>query len=484
MRLLLLIAFLLSLLRADATDVVVATVDDFDSVIRKGEIALVKFYAPWCGHCQKLAPEWEKAAKEIPNEAVMVDVDCTKETKLAEKYSIKGFPTIILFRDGKEIETYKGARQSDAIVKYIKANVGPAAVYPTTAEEVEKLKEENEVLCVGVTSDPESALSKALLSAAQLLRMKMKFALVTKPEILPGEKPETIVVFRKDGEKEVYEGNMEADNLKEFLETAVVPFAAEISPANYLKYAELSKAVGWVMLKPNEDLSKELKPKLLDIGKKMRRHLAILWVDIVQYPVWKNFGVPENATYPAFAIAKGEKHYVLPTSEPATVKSIEEFIVNYAEGNATAELKSQPVPNVETVDGLTTIVGKTLKKHLSSGKDVLIEFFAPWCGHCKNFAGTYAKLAKEFESSDVIIAAMDATANDVDSSLFEVTGFPTLYFVPNGGKPILYNGDRTFYDLYKFIRDHSSAFNENKDTSVPKEEKKEEARNDEDKSDL
>ncbi|ORC85500.1 protein disulfide isomerase [Trypanosoma theileri] len=484
MRLLLLIAFLLSLLRADASDVVAATVDDFDSVIKKGEIALVKFYAPWCGHCQKLAPEWEKAAKEVPGEAIMVDVDCTKETKLAEKYSIKGFPTIILFRNGEEVETYKGARQSDAIVKYIKANVGPAAVYPTTAEEVEKLKEEHEILCVGLTSDAESPLAKELLSVAQRLRMKMKFAIVTKPEIVPGEKAETVVVYRKDDEKEVYQGNMEADNLKNFLETAVVPFAGEIGPANYLRYAELSKPVGWVLLKPKEELSKELQPKLLEVGKKMRQHLAILWVDAEQYPVWKNLGVSEDAKYPAFVIAKGDKHHVLPTSEPATVESIEEFIVKYAEGKTDAELKSQPVPEVETVDGLTTIVGKTMNKYLSSGKDILIEFFAPWCGHCKNFAGTYAKVAKEFESSDVIIAAIDATANDVDRSLFDVTGFPTLYFVPSGGKPILYNGDRTFYDLYKFIRDHSSSFKDDKGASVPKEEKKEEVRSDEDRGDL
>ncbi|RNF25759.1 putative protein disulfide isomerase [Trypanosoma conorhini] len=465
-RFLVFVTLLLCSLRVEGSEVVAATDKDFDSVLARGEVALVKFYAPWCGHCQKLAPEWEKAAKEIPSEAIMVDVDCTKEKELAKKYSIQGFPTIILFREGKEVEHYKGGRQSTDLVNYVKANVGPAVVYPSSAEELAKLKEEHDAVCVGVASGTESALSTTLANSAQRLRMKLKFAVITDPEILPEEKPESIIVFRKGGEKEVYEGAMEAEELNSFLEVSVLPFAGEIGPRTYMNYAGLSTPVGWVLLKPSGEASQELKPKLVELGRKMRRHVVLLWVDAEQYGVAPSLDLPEDAKYPAFVIARGEDHFVHPSTEPVTAEGIEKFIVEVSEGKVAKELKSQPVPEVETVEGLTTVVAKTLDKHLSSGKDMLIEFFAPWCGHCKNLAPTYAKLAKEFESSDVIIAAMDATANHVDQSVFAVSGFPTIYFVPHGKPPISYEGDRTFNDMYEFVREHSTAL---KDTPVSEE---------------
>lgn len=60
---------------------------------------VVEFFAPWCGHCKKLAPEWEKAATALKGgepAIVLASVDATEEPNkaLAEKFGIKGFPTI------------------------------------------------------------------------------------------------------------------------------------------------------------------------------------------------------------------------------------------------------------------------------------------------------------------------------------------------------------------------------------------------------
>lgn len=66
-------------------------------------------------------------------------------------------------------------------------------------------------------------------------------------------------------------------------------------------------------------------------------------------------------------------------------------------------------------------MGKTFKEVLSSGKDVLMEFYAPWCGHCKKLAPIYDNLGKHFkDNADVIIAKIDATNNDIPDGRFEV----------------------------------------------------------------
>eukprot|EP01006_Ploeotia_vitrea_P026208 TRINITY_DN59175_c0_g1_i1.p1 TRINITY_DN59175_c0_g1~~TRINITY_DN59175_c0_g1_i1.p1 ORF type:complete len:415 (-),score=90.99 TRINITY_DN59175_c0_g1_i1:105-1349(-) len=82
------------------------------------EIALVEFYAPWCGHCKSLAPEWEKAAKALQGIVKIVAVDATVEQSLASEYQVQGFPTIMIFGDDKrKPQQYQGGRTADAIIQ-------------------------------------------------------------------------------------------------------------------------------------------------------------------------------------------------------------------------------------------------------------------------------------------------------------------------------------------------------------------------------
>ena len=77
--------------------------DNFEEEVQQSEdYWLVEFYAPWCGHCQKLAPEWKKAAKELHGVARLGAVNCDDEKSTCSKYGIKGFPTIKAFGSDKE----------------------------------------------------------------------------------------------------------------------------------------------------------------------------------------------------------------------------------------------------------------------------------------------------------------------------------------------------------------------------------------------
>mmetsp|Transcript_39188 Transcript_39188/g.85976 ORF Transcript_39188/g.85976 Transcript_39188/m.85976 type:complete len:471 (-) Transcript_39188:1551-2963(-) len=103
------------------------TEESFESFLSAGERQMIDFMAPWCKFCQRLAPTWEKLAREAFNEGLPMGigtVDCTVQRSLCTKYGITGFPSILSFYKGeKDGENYHGDRTVEALKAYAKAKI-------------------------------------------------------------------------------------------------------------------------------------------------------------------------------------------------------------------------------------------------------------------------------------------------------------------------------------------------------------------------
>lgn len=125
--------------------VLVLTDANFDDELAKHEFILVEFYAPWCGHCKKLTPEFEGAAEILSKNdppIALAKVDATEQKTVAERFAVQGFPTLFWFKNGVKSE-YTGGRTKDTIVQWILKKSGPPSTQVTCDALKDKVADES-----------------------------------------------------------------------------------------------------------------------------------------------------------------------------------------------------------------------------------------------------------------------------------------------------------------------------------------------------
>uniref|UniRef100_A0A453C0M9 Thioredoxin domain-containing protein n=1 Tax=Aegilops tauschii subsp. strangulata TaxID=200361 RepID=A0A453C0M9_AEGTS len=166
------------------------------------------------------------------------------------------------------------------------------------------------------------------------------------------------------------------------------------------------------------------------------------------------FGLKESDV-PLLLVLASTGKYLNPTMEP---DQLIPWMKQYIYGNLTPYVKSEPIPKVNDQPVKVVVADNIDEIVFNSGKNVLLEFYAPWCGHCRKLAPILEEVAVSLQDDeDVVIAKMDGTANDIPTD-FAVEGYPALYFYSSSGGDLLtYDGQRTAKELISFIKKNRGA---------------------------
>ena len=109
--------------------------------------------------------------------------------------------------------------------------------------------------------------------------------------------------------------------------------------------------------------------------------------------------------------------------------------------------------NMLVPDSVVVLNDDNFEEHIqNAGKGLLVKFYAPWCGHCKNMASDYNAAAAELKEEGIVLADLDATVNSKTSSMYGVKGFPTLKWFYENGLVMEYNGGRTKDKILEWVR--------------------------------
>jgi len=443
--------------------VLVLTEGNFQQAIDDHEFILVEFYAPWCGHCKSLAPEYAKAAQalaEKDSNIALAKLDATEEGKVAEKFEVRGYPTLKFFRNGKATE-YNGGRTADTIVSWLEKKTGPAAKTLDTVDAAKAFVEDNEIAVIGFFKDVESAAAKEYLTAAGGMD-DVPFGISSVAEVVAEYSVEGdagVSLFKKFDEGR---NNLEGD----ITEAAVVKFVAGNSLPLVIDFnQETAQKIFSGEIKSHLLMFVSAKAEAYAGQVEVARAVAaenkgeLLFVTINtdeedHKRIMEFFGL-DDSELPSMRIIKLEEDMskFKPEDTSITVENVKAFVNAYKAGELKPHLMSEEVPDDWDKESVKVLVGKNFNEvAMNAEKDVLVEFYAPWCGHCKQLEPIYKQLGDAFKDDEnIVIAKMDSTLNEVEQ--VKVQGFPTIKLFKKGDNAIVdYNGERTLEGFTAFLK--------------------------------
>jgi protein disulfide-isomerase A1 len=451
------------------------------AAIEGHRVLLVQYYAPWCGHCKALAPEYAKAAAQLKAAAgaapgaklAKCDATAAPNKEVAKEAGVQGFPTMKLYTGNRASGApvpptqYNGGRQAGDIVSFVTKRAGPPCkTLESEAEAAAWEKGAQGVRVVGLFADLESEHA-ATLRAIALGAADVACAVSASPQVVAmyGNKDTPTVVLLKDfDEKRVDTAAMGREALEKFISDHKTPLLQEFTQeqsatifsshiqTHFLLFANKASPEYGPLSAQFEEAAKQFRGRALHVV------MPSSQTDVMAY-----FGLQEDHAPAAVIInmANGMKQYRMPAAAELTAAGFAQFEESYFGGQLKPFLKTaEAVPDADG-DNVKTVVGSNFaEKVMENPRDVLLMFYAPWCGHSKMLMVKLGELALRMKKHEdkLMIAMIDATANDVEHDKVDVEGFPSLKLFKGGAKddPIDFMGERETADMMKFLAKHAT----------------------------
>merc|ERR1719385_371414 len=323
---------------------------------------------------------------------------------------------------------YSGGRTSDTIVSWLEKKTGPPALALADVEAAASLDD-----YFGIT-DSDDVNGEYGVSGDKIVLSK---------------------AF--DEGKNEFDGEYTAEAVQKFVEANAMPLVVEFNHESAQKIfsgAIKSHLLLFVSYKSDDFAGqKEIAGK---IAKDYKGQLLFVTVDTDEEDhkrILEFFGIKDDEL-PGMRLIKLEEDMAKYKPESAAIdeEAIRAFVKGYLDGTLKQHLLSEEIPEDWDKEGVKVLVGKNFEEVAKdAGKHVLVEFYAPWCGHCKQLAPIWDKLGEKFkDSEDIVIAKMDSTANELED--IKIQGFPTIKLFKKGDNKVVdYNGERTLEGFTKFL---------------------------------
>ncbi|NXN26991.1 PDIA2 isomerase, partial [Nycticryphes semicollaris] len=440
---------------------------NFARALSEHRLLLVEFYAPWCGHCQRLAPTFAQAATALKDESSpgrLGKVDATAQTALANEFGITSYPTLKLFRDGNRTHplAYTGRMDAKGIVSWMERRAGPSATLLQDPDTAATFIGSQDLVVVGFFKDLVSEAGQVFYEVGGDV-VDMPFGVVEAAELFEayGLSADTVCLFKKFDEGRTDfpvdpEWGLNAAELTQLLRVhrleLVMEFTNETS--DHIFGAKIPHHM-LLFLNKSAPGQLELRDDFRAAAGTFRGKVLFVMVDVAGYgaDVLPFFGMtPADA--PTLRLIKMENNRKYQMDQDVfSEMAIRTFVQAVLDGKVKPRLLSAEPPEDWDTRPVKVLVGKTFEQvAYDETKNVFVKFYAPWCSHCQAMAAAWEELGERYKDhEDIVIAELDATANELEN--ITIQGFPTLHYFPAGPdkKMVEYKSTRDVETFSKFL---------------------------------
>ncbi|KAG8789497.1 protein disulfide-isomerase precursor [Serendipita sp. 401] len=388
------------------SDVLDLTASNFESVVNPAELILVEFFAPWCGHCKALAPHYEEAATILKQKKIPIaKVDCVEQSELCQTHGVSGYPTLKVFRNGTPTE-YAGPRKAEGIVSYMVKQSLPAVTTVTADSHAEFTKADKVVVVLYATSTSAAPVPN-FSKAAEKHRDDYLFGIVTDSAVAQAADvtPPALVVYKTfDEGRNVYPAasltSLDDAHLDSWLKEVSTPLLDEVSGENYNFYAESGLPLAYIFVDPSAEGKDALVDTFKPLASEYKGKINFVWIDAVKFGEHAKMMNLQETNWPSFVIQDIGKQlkYPFDQSKATTAESIAPFVKSFADGKVEPSLRSAAIPEAQDEPVFVLVTKQFDQVVYDDSKDVFVEFYAPWCGHCKRLKPTWDTLGEKYAS--------------------------------------------------------------------------------------
>lgn len=423
----------------DGTKVVELTTQDWDEYKAKNSKFMVAFYAPWCGHCKKLKEEYIIAAEDLLFSAPLTAVNCdaADAKQLCTDYDIKGFPTLKWHDDGVMTE-YDGGRTQGAISTFVTGKAGTTNIdhvdlKTLRVKQLRKILKDRGFECKGCTEKHEYI---ARVNEIKNLKPPEK------------KKKKTFKSSLKNGrtvaqERRYKEAKKVADEGWEGGNGAVTHLVDD----EYAEYTKKNENHFIMFYAPWCGHCKTFKPELVGASEELKDEFPIAAIDCVTNP--ETCETHGAKSYPTLKLFLGQRSFGYNGGRNS------KDLVDWLRKKVTSDGEVEPYTNPELWEdnGNVYHVGDDhWKEFKKEHANMLVMFYAPWCGHCKAAKPAFARASETLQGvADVV--AVDCTEHTDTCGEYGVNGYPQIKFISASKKKAVdFNGDRNESKLVEFVQ--------------------------------
>ncbi|XP_077301808.1 protein disulfide-isomerase A5 isoform X2 [Arctopsyche grandis] len=349
------------------SDIAHLTTETFATTLSDKESALVMFYAPWCGHCKRIKPEYERAAATLKdqNNSILAAVDATKEPNLASRFGVKGYPTLKYFVNG-EYKYDVTARDESKIIDFMKNPQAPPPPEPQWTDEVTNVVHLQQ-------NNFRSVLKKKKHALVMFYAPWCGHCKKAKPEF--------------------------------------------VSMAEALK-DDSRTIIGAVDCTKENALCQEQ--------------------EVSGYPTIKYLSFYDKVTL-IYSGGRTEKEMIAYLKNPSATPSA-------------------PPPaqkdGFEMNPNILQLTDANFDKEIKVSKPILVMFYAPWCGHCKMMKPAFEAAAGKLKNSNIpaMLGSVDCTVQKTVANIYKIESYPTIILFDGGVVIEKYNKGRNEEEMVAYMK--------------------------------